>query len=48
MDFTIKRFINRNPEVDYIKVAKDGEVYYLCSDLANKVLGEGTMKFLKL
>ena len=36
-----------NPEVDYIKVAKDGEVYYLCQDLANKVLGEGTYEVLE-
>ena len=36
-----------NPEVDYIKVAKDGEVYYVCQDLANKVLGEGTYEVLE-
>ena len=29
-----------NPEVDYVKVKQDGEVYYLAKELANKVLGE--------
>lgn len=29
-----------NPEVDYVKVKQNDEIYYLAKDLANKVLGE--------
>lgn len=29
-----------HPDVDYVKVSKDGEVYYLAKNLANSVLGD--------
>ena len=36
-----------NGEVDYLKVKKDDEIYYVSKPLANKVLGEGTYEVLE-
>lgn len=36
-----------NGEVDYLKVKKDDEIYYVSKPLANKVLGEGTYEILE-
>ena len=36
-----------NPEIDYLKVKKDDEIYYVSKPLANKVLGEGTYEVLE-
>ncbi|UPA29590.1 isoleucine--tRNA ligase [Terrisporobacter glycolicus] len=36
-----------NGQVDYLKVKKDDEIYYVSKPLANKVLGEGTYEILE-
>ena len=36
-----------NPEIDYLKVKKGDEIYYVSKPLANKVLGEGTYEVLE-
>jgi len=36
-----------NGQVDYLKVKKDDEIYYVSKPLANKVLGEGTYEILQ-
>ena len=35
------------PEIDYIKAEKDGEIFYLAKDLADKHLGEGQYTVLQ-